>query len=91
MSYVNTRVLEFWVMDITNIYDFLHLLTLIKIRPNMDFGGDLAFAHICHNTFSFSFFLSKRVEKGSQAKTKVRGKKHIVASIHFIFHLVFSN
>ncbi len=26
-------------MEITNIYDFLHLLSLIKIRPNMDFGG----------------------------------------------------
>ncbi len=39
MFYVNTRVLEFWVMEITNIYDFLHLLNLIKIKPNMDFGG----------------------------------------------------
>jgi hypothetical protein len=37
------------------------------------------------------FFLSKRVEKGSQAKTKASSKKHIMASIHFIFHLVFSN
>jgi hypothetical protein len=43
----------------------------------MDFGGDLAFAHICHNTLFFSFFfLSKRVEKGSQAKTKLKDKKH---------------
>jgi hypothetical protein len=39
MFYVNTRVLEFWVMEITNIYDFLHLLNLIKIKLNMDFGG----------------------------------------------------
>jgi hypothetical protein len=54
--YVSTRVLEFWVMEITNIYDFLHLFNLIKIKSNMDLGGDLAFAHICHNTF-FSFFL----------------------------------
>jgi hypothetical protein len=23
----------------TSIYDFLHLLGLIQIRPNMDFGG----------------------------------------------------
>jgi len=42
----NTRVLEFWVMETTNIYDFLHLLSLIKIKPNMDLGGGLAFAHI---------------------------------------------
>ncbi len=45
-------------MKITNIYDFLHLLSLIKIRPNMNFGGNLALAHICHKThsiFSFSF------------------------------------
>jgi hypothetical protein len=45
----HTRVLEFWVVEITNIYDFLHLLSLIKIRPNIIFGGNLAFAHICHN------------------------------------------
>ncbi len=42
------------------MYDFLHLLSLIKIRPNMDYGGDLAFAHICHNTFSFFFFSCKK-------------------------------
>jgi hypothetical protein len=63
---LNTKVLEFWVMETTNIYDFLHLLSLIKIRPNMDFGENLAFAHICHKTHSFFFlFLSRRVEKGS--------------------------
>jgi hypothetical protein len=77
-------------METTSIYDFLHLLSLIRIKPNMDFGGDLAFVHICHNTFFFpSFFLSKRVEKGSQTKTKVRGKKQTVASIHFIFFILF--
>jgi hypothetical protein len=43
-------------MEITNIYDFLHLLNLIKIRPNMDFGGNLAFAHICHKTHLIFFF-----------------------------------
>jgi len=63
MIYVSTRVLKFWDMEITNIYDFLHLLSLIKIRPNIDFEVDLAFAHISHNTLFF--FLSKRVEKGS--------------------------
>jgi hypothetical protein len=54
-------------METTNIYDFLHFLSLIKI--NMDFGGDLAFAHICHNTFFF-FFFSKENGKDSQAKIK---------------------
>jgi hypothetical protein len=51
----NTKVLEIWVMEIMNIYDFLHLLSLIKIRPNMDFGGNLAFAHRCHKTHSIFF------------------------------------
>jgi hypothetical protein len=46
----NIRVLKYWVMEITNIYDFLHILGLIKIKPNIDFGGKLTFAHICHNT-----------------------------------------
>jgi hypothetical protein len=55
--YVSIGVLKFWVMETTNIYDFFHLLGLSKIRPNMNFGGDLAFAHICHNTF---FFPSQR-------------------------------
>jgi len=87
--YVSIRVLEFWVMETTYIYDFLHLLSLITIKPNMDFLADLAFAHICHNTFKF-FFFSKRVEKGSQAKTKVRSKKHTMASIHLIFQIRFN-
>ncbi len=51
-------------METTNIYDFLHLLSLIKIEPNMNFGRDLAFAHICHNTYFFPSFSLKRVEKG---------------------------
>ncbi len=59
MFYVNTRVLEFWVMEITNIYDFLHLLNLIKIIPNMDFGGDLAFTYICHNIYIYLFISMK--------------------------------
>jgi hypothetical protein len=50
MIYVNTRVFEFWIMEITNIYDLLHLFNLIRIRLNLEFGGDLAFAHICYNT-----------------------------------------
>jgi hypothetical protein len=55
-------------MEITNIYDFFHLLSVIKIRPNMDFGGDLAFAHICHNAFFFSlFFLKESGERFTMA------------------------
>jgi hypothetical protein len=68
MIYVNTRVLEFWVMEITNIYDFLHLLSLIKIISNMDFGGDLAFAHICHNLFLFFKECGKRLTSKYQSK-----------------------
>jgi len=58
----STRVLEFWIMETTNIYDFLHLLSLIKIKPNLDFEGNLTFAHICHNTF-FYFFFSQSGER----------------------------
>jgi hypothetical protein len=47
-------------METTNIYDFFAPFSLIKIRPNMDFGGNLSFAHICHNTFSFFLFFSQR-------------------------------
>jgi hypothetical protein len=50
-------------METINIYDFLHLLSLVKIKPNMDFGGDLAFAHVCHNTFFFSFSLKNSGER----------------------------
>jgi hypothetical protein len=75
-------------MEIINIYDFLHLLSLSKTKPNMDFGGDLAFAHICHNIKKK--ILSKRMEKGSQAKTKVSGKKHSMASSSSSFNF-FSN
>jgi hypothetical protein len=78
-------------METKNIYDFLHLLSQIKIRPNTNFGGDLVFAHICHNTFLFILFFFQRVEKGSQAKTNVKGKKHTMVFIHFFLHLIFSN
>jgi len=61
----NTRVLKFWVMETINIYDLLHLLSLIKIRPNMicGGGGDLAFAHIRHNTVFFLFFSQREWRK----------------------------
>jgi len=52
----NIKVLEFWIMETTNIYDFLHMLSLIKIRRNMNFGENLAFAHICHKTLFFPVF-----------------------------------
>jgi hypothetical protein len=67
---------------------FLHFLSLIKITPNMNFGGNLAFAHICHNTF-FSFSLSKRMKKGSQAKIKLRNKRHTMAFIHLFASFSF--
>jgi hypothetical protein len=50
-------------MEAINIYDFLHLLSLIKIKLNMDFKGDLAFAHICHNTFLIFFFFLREWRK----------------------------
>jgi len=49
------RVLEFWVMETTNIYDFLHLLSLIKIKPNMDFGGGFG---ICTYVSQYIYFLN---------------------------------
>jgi hypothetical protein len=62
-------------MEITNIYDFLHLLSLIKIRYNMDFEGDLAYATIQKKIPFFSL--------------KVWGKKHTVPSIHFFSFSLF--
>jgi hypothetical protein len=38
-------------MEITNIYDFLHLLNLIKIRFNMDFEGGIWHLHIYATRF----------------------------------------
>jgi len=51
----NTRVLEFRVMAIKpNIHDFLHLLSVIKIMYNVNFGGEFG---ICismpQDTFNF--------------------------------------
>ncbi len=51
----NNKDLEFWVMEIINIYEFFHFKNLTKINPNMDFGKNLAFANICHNTFFILF------------------------------------
>jgi hypothetical protein len=51
----STRIFEFKDMETIIFLDFLHLLNLIKINPNVNFGGKLRFAHICHKAF-FSFF-----------------------------------
>jgi hypothetical protein len=69
-TYVSTTVLKFWVMETTNIYDILHLLSLITIRHNMIFWGDLAFAHTCHNIYIFSF-----KESGKRLTCKDQSKK----------------
>jgi hypothetical protein len=58
----STRVLEFWVMGATNVYDFLNFVSLIKNRPNVDFGGNLTFAHIA-TIFSFLFFSQRKWRK----------------------------
>jgi len=84
----STRVLEFWVMGATNIYDFLNFVSLIKNRPNVDFGGNLTFAHICHNIF-FSFFFSKKMEKGPQTNIKLRSQRHTMAFIHLFISFSF--
>jgi hypothetical protein len=52
------RVLQIWVMETIIIYDFLHLSNLIIFKHNMDFGGKLAFANICHATHSFFILFS---------------------------------
>jgi hypothetical protein len=59
----STRTFEFRDMETTFFFDFLHLLSLIKIKPNVNFGDKLRFAHICHKTFSFSFSLKENGER----------------------------
>jgi hypothetical protein len=52
-------------METINIYDVLHLLNLIKNRSHVNFGGNLAFAHV-YVTMQFYFIFSlKEVKKGS--------------------------
>jgi hypothetical protein len=79
----NSKVLEFWIMETTKIYHFLHLLSLIKIRRNMNFGEILTFAHICHKTLFFLVFSSQ----GEWKNTHVIGKKHTMVSIHLFVSL----
>jgi hypothetical protein len=75
-------------METTNIYDFLHFFNLIRIKPNMDFGGGWGGGRFCTIHF-VPFVLSLRVEKGSQANTKVKCKKGVVACILFFSFNVF--
>jgi hypothetical protein len=87
--YVNTRVLEFWVVKITNIYDFLHLLSLIKIRPNMDFGGQIWHLHIYATIhFFFSLFLKESGERVTSIDQSKREKTHR-GFYSFFFYLDF--
>jgi len=75
-------------MEKTNIYDFLHFLSLIKIKPNMDFGGKLTFEHIWHKTLSFSFsFFVKESGKRFILINQKKGKKHTMVSIHLFVSL----
>jgi hypothetical protein len=79
------RVLEFWVMETINIYDFLHLLSF-----NMAFGGGFGICtYMSQYILFFYFFLSKRLGKGLEAKTKLKGKRHILASIHLFVSFSF--
>ncbi len=63
------RVLEFWVMETTNIYNFLHLLSLIKIKPNMDFGGGFGICtYMSKYNFFFFFFSQRKWEKAHKQR-----------------------
>jgi hypothetical protein len=42
-------------METTNIYDFLHLLNLIKIGLDMDFGGGFDICTYMPQSIVFSF------------------------------------
>jgi hypothetical protein len=81
----STKVLEFWIMETINIYDFLHLLSLIKIRHNMNFGEILAFAHICHKTLFF--FFQGEWKNTHVDKLKQIGERHTMTSIHLFVSL----
>jgi hypothetical protein len=64
-----TRIFEFRDMETTIFLDFLQLLSLIKIKPNVGFGDKLRFVHVSQDFFFFFF---------SQGKWgKVHVDKHI--------------
>jgi hypothetical protein len=68
------RVLEFWVSETTNIYDFLHLLSLIKNIPNTNFGGGFGICtYMSQYTFFFFFFPLKG--SGEKLTSKDQTKK----------------
>jgi hypothetical protein len=78
-------------MKITNIYDFLHLLSLI-IRPNMDFGGRFDICiYMPQYTFFFPLFLKesgKRVMSIDQSDQNKKEKTHW-GFYSFFFYLDF--
>ncbi len=77
-------------MEKTNIYDFLHFLSLIKIISNMDFGGKLTFEHIWQKTlfFSFSCFVKESGKRFILINQKNRLKTHHGFAFICLFHLI---
>jgi len=67
----STRVLKFWVMKTTNIYDFLYFLSLIKIRP-YGFWGKF---DICTYMPHYNFFFFSLKENGERFTNKDQTKK----------------
>jgi hypothetical protein len=61
-------------MDATNIYDFLHLLSLIKIIPNMDFGG-IWYLHIYMPQYFLFFLFFSLKESGKRLTSKEQSEK----------------
>jgi hypothetical protein len=59
-------------METTNIYDFFHLLGLIKIRPNMNFWGGFGICTYMPQYISFSFSLK---ESGEMLTSKDQSKR----------------
>jgi len=60
-------------METTNIYDFLYLLSLIKIKPNMDFGGGFGICTYMSQYNIFFFFFLK--ESGKRLTSKDQTKR----------------
>jgi hypothetical protein len=91
--YVSTRVLEVWVMETTNIYNFLHLLSLIIIRTNMDLGGgggEVGFG-ICTYMPQYFFLLFSQREWRKDHNQRPNKEVKDTPWLLFIclFHLVF--
>jgi hypothetical protein len=80
-------------METTNIYDILHLLSLIKIRPNMNFGEDLVFAHICHNLYIYIYIYILIEWRKAYKQIVPNQEVKDISWLLFIclLHLVFSN